>query len=380
MRKATIASIVLALLVAANAAAATNKVPIMKRKGGRKSALNELLKDRKKREPGDCAVITCIAEGETCSDEDESKVCNDLMDCINGKCGVYTEGGPCSDSSNCYNEYVGDDDLYCNDTENKCHKQKGEGGACTYGGYECKNDFFCDAKDSETPGVCVKEPTKAGDKCNGYTSCPGNLRCYNYVCTEPPTTVGAECDPDELPCVGSNLFCNSADNKCAVLPSEGDACINGECAAGFYCNSDDTCNATRGLGEECTENSMCAEGLYCSYNDWKCTKIPVTGEKCSSNYPYCADYNYCDSATNKCVQYPGAGEECYDDNHCGPELMCASDNLINKRMCRSTDGKEGSYCNDDTPCNEGLHCDFNRDMCVDGCVYDEDCNQKQIPS
>lgn len=406
MKKATIASIVLALLVAANAAAATNRVPIMKRKGGRKGALNL----RGKRD-NTCKAVKCIEKGKQCSEEeeDETELCNDDLGCVYGKCGLYVEGSPCSKYGYCDNNYKDEKNLRCNRTENKCHEYSGEGGACTYDGYECEYGLFCNAKDSTTPGVCVKNPTKAGDECGfKYTSCPGDLECYKGVCTERPTTVGAECDSSKLPCVGNNLICNSTDNKCAALPDigeecldsyfhcagglvcnyldnkcaaipkENETCINGMCSEGLICNStDNKCAAIPKEGETCI-NGRCAAGLYCNSVSGKCANYPVAGEECLNSDIKCAAYHYCDSATNKCVEYPGVGEECYEDSYCGPELVCARDYDTEKRICRNN-GEKGCYCDRDRPCNEGLLCNSWRNMCVEGeCVYDEDCKKAYL--
>ena len=373
MRKATIASIVLALLVAANAAAATNRVPIMKRKGERKGALKEFHhKDRKKRDPSQCVAITCIEKGDTCSEEkeDETELCNDYLSCVNGKCGLFTEGDPCDKYGYCDNNYKREENLRCNRTENKCHRYRGEGEACTNDD-DCGSGLICNAKDDETPGVCIKIPKNVGDECVDY--CSNGLKCYNYVCTEPPTTVGAECHPSKLPCVGSNLTCNSADNKCVALPKEGEACINNECAEGLYCNDEGKCAAYRGLGEECTSVYRCASALYCNDED-KCANYPVAGEECTSESE-CADGYGCNETTNKCFEYPGVGEECYDYSYCGPELKCSYDYDTDKNICWSTDGKKDSFCAYYAPCSEGLLCDHDINKCVEECVYDENCNQ-----
>lgn len=366
MKKATIVSIVLALMVVANAA--VDRVPIMKRKGGRgKNPFK-----RVKRDPSECSIVTCLEENETCSFEDDTRICNDDMECINGKCGIFVVGGPCSYGS-CDNGLKGDDDLYCNEEENKCYKRKSKGESCTSSN-ECGTNLFCFTGKSATTSVCTLYPTKVGDSCSSIASCPNDLVCNSESkCAEFPKK-------DE-PCINGmcldEFYCDREANMCISLPVGGEACRTSspQCSSEFYCDSEtQKCVALPGSGDECLNvYPYCADGLYCDYAESKCVNLPVAGENCTADSMRCANDHYCNEETKKCVKYPGFGEECYSYT-CASGLRCAYDNIDDKRYCRYAEGKKDGYCSYDRPCNKGLVCDFKREKCVEGvCESDEDC-------
>lgn len=365
MKKATIVSVVLALMVAANAA--TDRVPIMKMNGGKRNhlKLNSVLRKNAKRQPGSCFAITCVEIGGTCSDEDPSQVCMNDESCNNGACG-FVEGSQCS-YGYCSTYY---DNMYCNDDEDKCHARKGEGESCHGYNYECQDGFFCNTSD-EFPSVCIQNPKKAGDPCG---SCPYGLKCYNDVCHVFPSTVGAVCEED-VGCNNDTLYC---DGTCKEYPKAGEDCYAEYpyCAAGFHCNNDNKCAELPGENAECiSEFPYCAAGFYCN-DEYKCTKYPEEGEECLSNTPQCADGFYCSDADNLCVRLPGAGEECTEFGMCKGDLTCSSYGDSDP-FCYDPEyiAPAGAKCfYGGIKCQDGYICDLATSRCVVGeCAYDYDC-------
>lgn len=358
MKKGAITvSVVLGLMAVANAA--IDRVPIMKRKGGRKSHL---------RAPA-CSIIACGQEGDVCSGLNVTVTCMEGLYCVNGTCGVYKDGTECSSRNLC----PGDDTLYCDLDESKCRPRKGNGENCTRrtGVNECKDGFFCNSSSygySNTQGTCLPQPTKVNDPCNTYYSdpCPHGTRCSNYVCKYYPSVLGEACEA-EVGCNNSDLRCYNG--TCSEYPKEGEACINNRCAEGFYCSSG-MCAKYAGRNESCNSDNNCVDGLYCISN--RCNDLPGENEDCRSgwNQQKCAEGLVCNSTSTfgstggKCVRPAGEDEKCTNDDTCAGELYC------NSNICSKSLPGEGEACKSGfgvTQCAEGLYCNstgFRGGYCV----------------
>lgn len=367
MKKATIASIVLALIVAANAAS-VDKISIMKKARRNHLNLNSLLHKNVKREAETCVAVTCVEEGGACSAEDPSQACMDYNSCNDGICG-FVEGSKCSYS------YCSET-LYCNSEEDKCYKKKGEGEACEGRNYygDCQKGLFCNTTYS-TPSVCLPVPQKLGDACGGmnyYQSpCPEGTTCHNSVCKNYPSTVGAACEED-VGCDGESLYC---DGTCKEYPKAGEECYDSQyCFAGLYCNDENKCTALPGENEECRIGyPECADDLYCN-DESKCVKLPGENEKCLGYE--CAKDFYCNRADSMCKPLPGPGESCAENGDCKDGSICTVPDDADP-YCDSPDyaAPAGAKCfNGNLRCADGLACNRDTDTCAPGeCRYDYEC-------
>lgn len=340
MRKGTITSIVLALIVAASASASKNFF---------------------KREPTTtCDIVTCRSEGESCTD-DKLQKCSVNFGCVDNVCVRYAEGVPCSDDGRCpYN-----DTLYCGPSDGLCHKFKEEMEECNEA-YECKAGHFCNKTSrSELPGMCLPNPTNFGDFCyiddNNVDNCPPETKCYNGTCLLYPSTPGFPCF-SFVGCNNASLIC---DVFCKEAPKYDEACINSKCGPGLYCDETlSKCAYLPTAGEAChSSEPSCAPGLYCN-SDLKCEALPTTGMPCG-NGDECAYGLYCmdDQGVKTCAEYPDAGEECLDSK-CRDGLVC------DNGWCHNPVSQEGEICSDVVRCGSGLVCDRDEGTCVVGECYD----------
>lgn len=363
MKKGTVVSIVFGIMVAANA---TTEFQAMMRK---REELESLFSKhapaataRDKREPGTCSLIVCGTEGDTCPSSDNSTVCMSNMNCVDGKCEVYVDGSDCGAKSYC------PDDMYCNRTEKKCRRRKGEGEVCGSYTKECKEGYFCNETSfSKVTPVCLPNPKKVGDPCLWVKDhCPRETECSDNVCKRYPTRLGAKCD-ESVGCDDANLTCYNG--KCAVAPQKGEKCLDGGCASGYICGDNGVCKDFPKEGEECLMvYPICAEGYYCRFS--KCTARPGEGEKCTIS-GYCNIGLYCNS-DDTCVQLPGEGEECQRGT-CNTGLVCDY-NYETVSICRQPVAKMGENCSDYVGCGAGLVCDKYAKKCIPGeCIYDGHC-------
>lgn len=339
MKKGTIASIVMALIVAANASASKNLF---------------------KRESNTCEIVTCKSKGETCT-EDNIQKCSRGHTCINNVCVKYADGVPCNTDEMCpYN-----DDLYCDPSDGKCHNYKDVGAECN-AGYECKEGLFCNkTSKSALPGMCLSLPKYYGDPCyiddDNVDNCPDGGKCVDGGCMLYPSTAGIVCH-ENVGCNNASLIC---DDLCKEAPQYGDACINNKCGVGLYCDGTlNKCAYLPAATEDClsTEPS-CAAGLYCN-SESKCEALPTSGMPCAVG-DKCAAGLYCsdDQGSKTCEEYPDVGEMCLESK-CKTGLVC------NNGACYNPVAQVGEYCSEVVKCDTGMVCDLDNAVCVVGECYD----------
>lgn len=360
MKKSTIVSIVLALMLVANASAAKKGPEEMTKK--KVSLKNNFKRGLTKRDT--CDVITCVSEGGQC--DDDTLICMNDIECNGYVCAKPKVGSKCEGYNDCHDDDI--DTLYCEESENKCQLRKGKEAKCSYGNsYECKDDYYCNATTESTTGVCIPKPTKAGDPCTGSGQCPYGMICNKNACVNYPSTAGGAC-VQEVGCNNKELYCDKDTNKCKKYPKKGEECYNGQCAEDLYCNASNKCSDYPDEGEPCYNNYYCNSGLYCN-ESFVCVTYPSEGEECHQGR--CAGGFYCGSE-NMCNPLPGLGENCTDKYGCKDGLSCVVKYNVYKCYEYVGIGKDcsGNY----KSCNYGSLCDPETSKCVYGeCSNDLDC-------
>jgi hypothetical protein len=148
---------------------------------------------------------------------------------------------------------------------------------------------------------------------------------------------GSECAPG-LDCI---------DDRCAVLPGTGEACLAEHyCAKGHYCGSDNICHPYVTSGGPCADSaSVCAEKLYCDSRSSTCQPYLGAGDGCAHDGAVCGDDLYCSPSSHTCRAYPGKGGDCADsDGVCADGYYCDSTEHCAARQ------PEGASCSEDWEC------------------------------
>lgn len=184
---------------------------------------------------------------------------------------------------------------------------------------------------------CVELLEATGDTCArddagvGLSICPPGTRCADpdadgVVTCERRPSAGEPCDPYAFGCEGE-LRCDPDRLVCTELPGPGQACLEGECAAGNVCVKE-MCQVLPGDGEPCW-GLACAAGLRCANEDGINICRPLVGEGEPCSYPEdCSEGLTCSEfvADGVCVNLPGEGEGCFGGSYCASGLECAFDN------------------------------------------------------
>jgi len=154
----------------------------------------------------------------------------------------------------------------------------------------------------------------------------------------------SECQP--------GLSCESS--VCTVMPTDGQRCLNYQCADTLYCGQDgvchhpsrsgrglpgrkhrlrrrpllrpedDHCQPHYGAGVDCALASYgCGDGLYCATGANVCTAEPGEGVSCADTRSSCNDGLYCNDA-HLCQKERGPGETCADDKECQSDKCVGS--------------------------------------------------------
>jgi hypothetical protein len=200
---------------------------------------------------------------------------------------------------------------------------------------------FLGLGDTCAPGLacensqCVELVEAGGEPCAAYDNgpgrfvCPPGTRCSDpdddgAVTCEPPPAAGEPCDPFAYECQ-EDLICHPTELLCTERPEPGQACLEGQCAAGNVC-ANEMCQPAPGEDEPCWQNG-CAAGLHCDANTNTCARPVEEGEPCV--YPEdCGEGMTCSEfvADGVCVRLPGEGEGCFGGYYCASGLECAFDN------------------------------------------------------
>lgn len=206
---------------------------------------------------------------------------------------------PCPDGAQCTNldPYV---------AAGTCVRRPGIGEKCNVGGYMCLHGAVCQPSGPSTWGAGVCRPVAAvGQGCKrwGYydSDCEWGAVCLSQavstsvvegVCAK-LKDLGEGCSASEE-CRGWDTWCQPGElgaGVCALLPAEGDPCLDDKSAVSKYfvdgrCNAALRCNEILGRCELRWPTEMftkhCGEGCSAGENCiWgKCTPAPGDGEFC----------------------------------------------------------------------------------------------------
>jgi hypothetical protein len=152
---------------------------------------------------------------------------------------------------------------------------------------------------------------------------------------------GAPCDLDNQCQPG--LWCEA--QLCAVLPKDGQACVNQQCGVELFCGNDSVCHAHRAQGGACPEGSnACADKLYCDPTTTTCQPLLGVGGDCSLAGWACSGGLYCSTAAKLCTPDPGEGASCAEAG-CADGLFCD----YSTHICQKKRGA-GQVCSDNEEC------------------------------
>lgn len=88
---------------------------------------------------------------------------------------------------------------------------------------------------------------------------------------------GGTCDLESPPEVDDAL--HAPLGACVEPPAQGDECPEGVCATGLFCQNN-RCDVLPGEGDPC--NVECVPGFFCAATDFVCTAQKVDGDGCAS--------------------------------------------------------------------------------------------------
>lgn len=164
---------------------------------------------------------------------------------------------------------------------------------------------------------------QVGDACTPYyqalgDTCAQGLQCFE-TCVEIPDDVviraeGEACEPQTEVCESGSACQPPADDPLGAT----------------------TCIRLPGAGEPCTIG--CQEGLSCDLpegaTERTCLAPPGAGEPCGSYPDPCAADLFCDSSTDTCTQILAEGTACDDDDQCGEGMVCREADDGSQDVCR----------------------------------------------
>ncbi len=209
-------------------------------------------------------------------------------------------------------------------------------------------DYHCDVE----AGTCVE--------CLINAHCPPGFRCEEQSCIPKPG--GCTSDAE---CVAAGLICDVANGTCVECVEStdcptGEYCLEGKCLE-WMCTPDAKwCNGTTAMGcnsdgsalaltEQCDDQSLCTQGDAC-----------VNGECAQGTPKLCDDGNPC--TTDGCDAETGCyyqnsdgdcddGTDCTEGDHCEAG-QCVPGDLV----CDCLLDSDCKLLNDDDLCNGSLHC------------------------
>lgn len=134
---------------------------------------------------------------------------------------------------------------------------------------------------------CLENLRAAAEACDVGSAQRAQLLCDDV--TEGTVTGGGECafssecraggtcDLESPPDVDDAL--HAPLGACVEPPAQGDECPEGVCATGLFCQNN-RCDVLPGDGDPC--NVECAPGLFCALTEFVCAAQKVDGERCDS--------------------------------------------------------------------------------------------------
>lgn len=135
--------------------------------------------------------------------------------------------------------------------------------------------------------------------------------------------VGGECTMGD-DCAGADTHCAGATDtvpgKCQVLPKEGEACPDFDCAEGLACSPGSMSNTcvkpnTKADGQMCGSDIECVS-TYCSFTSGTCMAQKPLGMPCTDAFSNECKDSYCDGMTNTCTAKKADGQACMSYNEC----------------------------------------------------------------
>ncbi|MCE9574968.1 MAG: hypothetical protein K8W52_17595 [Deltaproteobacteria bacterium] len=284
--------------------------------------------------------------------------------CVPGESGATCTALPGDGDSCPYNLCTAG--LTCT-TAGTCGAAGAVGAVCLIGS-DCAPGLVCPPS-----GQCAA-PLASGAICNDYHQCAVGLTCADGICAA-AVALGDGCNTQDV--CGPTRGCGRAPETrtCADPDPQGAMCMDGTCATGLGCSSTTmTCAMLPGNGDECLDGFACAAGLTCADGLNTCVPLPGNGETCAVGNRFCADGLGCDQTDNTCRPGPGANEPCLlnpPDYVCGAGLGC--DFGANGSICVPIGGA-GADCNSDRTCGTGTYCEFSTLKCTPRLADGASCN------
>jgi hypothetical protein len=208
----------------------------------------------------------------------------------------------------------------------------------------------------------VEKSVNAGKKtydANQAGQCMHDLDAVVSDCSLQSDSYPPACDKMLVGALAAGVACSnsgecqpgmSCESKvCTVMPKDGQACLNHQCADNLFCGNDTICHAHRSQGSACPEgNYACADNLFCDPKTTTCQPHLGSGGDCSLASWACSDGLYCSTATKLCTPEPGGDASCADTrSSCTDGLYCDS-----SRVCQNEKGA-GQACTDSKECHSG---------------------------
>ncbi len=321
---------------------------------------------------GACAVIPATVL--TCPTNLDQPCLKNVCDPKNGKCAMTqsAEGEVCDDGDACTEGELCKGGQ-CTPKHNACACKVTADCAQYEDGDLCNGTLYCHAS-----GECRVNPATVVS-CPDTTQGEAAKACLVNACQHSfdaqGQTTGAACKLVPRP---NGLLCEDG-NPC----SEGDVCIDGQCAAGkkvCACLTDKMC-APDGPANLCVSAAKCVQG--------QC--VPGVDKACPTDDDTACIKALCEPATGKCALQPvnqagpcDDGDVCTSKATCkggscqgGVPLKCDDGNTCTKDSC---DPKIGClFAGQTGPCDDGNPCTVD-DACVDktckGTAAKETCEGK----
>jgi hypothetical protein len=320
---------------------------------------------------------------------DDGDICNGIESCLAETGCKAGQSLQCDDGNLCTDDSC-DSDVGCQHTTNLSPCD--DGNACTVGD-GCKNGicapgnaFSCNDEDLCTDDACDpgsgcihllnSAPCDDGDLCTTTDQCSLG-QCTgsgNLVCDDGNLYTDDKCNPDS----GCQFVPNVAPCDDGNVCTDGDKCSQGWCAAGSlvscgddnpcttdFCDPSDGCQHAFNIAP-CDDANACTAGDACLNGQCQ------PGEELS-----CGDDNLCtDDSCNPdsgCLFTPNS-ESCDDGNACtvgdvcaaaqcqsGPDALdcddskvCTDDSCSAEAGCLHTNLENGTSCEPDGKCNDGV--------------------------
>ncbi|HVZ71134.1 MAG TPA: hypothetical protein VHJ20_02060 [Polyangia bacterium] len=306
--------------------------------------------------------------------------CSAPATCIDGSCGLKSNGKPCGDGSECLSKFCAQGfccNTACNGTCQSCALPTSLG--------LCSN--VPDGK-PDPQNTCKDNGQTSCDTdgvCNGKGGC--QLYAAGTVCVAPSCASGAATLTQARTCDGVGNCQAAQTQACAPYKCNGMAACNAactvdaDCASGFTCDpKTNLCGTKKRLGQPCATTNDCLTGDFCvdsvccstsscalcqacnvAPNAGTCTNImpgnPDTQGRCAANPP-CGNTGNCNGA--------GACEQASSSVSCGA-ASCTGSTFTPVSHCTGAGACASASTSSCTPYICGAN------ACKTTCTIDADC-------